>query len=126
VSGIDPTNVVGVYQQDRWSNGGAHGLVDAVSHDGGQTWPVHSWAHFSTCSGGTAANGGDFDRASDPWVTLANGHAYFMSLSASTDLRTSAMLVAKSTDGGEGASRSPSSRSPVNEKSPRFPAGFGS
>jgi len=101
VNPTDPNNVIGVYQQDRWSNGGAHGLVAAVSHDGGQTWPVHSWAHFSTCSGGTAANGGDFDRASDPWVTFSpNGHAYFMSLSASADLRTSAMLVAKSTDGG--------------------------
>jgi hypothetical protein len=102
VNPTDPTNVVGVYQQDRWSNGGAHGLVAAVSHDGGQTWPVHSWAHFSTCSGGTPANGGDFDRASDPWLSFSpNGHAYFMSLSASADLRTSAMLVAKSTNGGD-------------------------
>jgi hypothetical protein len=102
---VNPTNtqnVIGVYQQDRWSNGGAHGLVAAVSNNGGQTWPVHSFAHFSTCSGGTPANGGDFDRASDPWVTFSpNGHAYFMSLSASADLRTSAMLVAKSTDGGQ-------------------------
>jgi hypothetical protein len=101
VNPTDPDNIIGVYQQDRWNNGGAHGLVAAVSHDGGQTW-THSWAHFSTCSGGTPANGGDFDRASDPWVTFApNGHAYFMSLSASADLRTSAMLVAKSTDGGD-------------------------
>jgi hypothetical protein len=102
VNPTDPTNVIGVYQQDRWSNGGAHGLVAAVSDDGGQTWPVHSWAHFSFCSGGTAANGGDIDRASDPWVTFSpNGQAYFMSLSASADLLTSAMLVAKSTDGGD-------------------------
>src|SRR6266508_2225659 len=101
VNPTNPDNIIGVYQQDRWNNGGAHGLVAAVSHDGGQTW-THSWAHFSTCSGGTAANGGDFDRASDPWVTFApNGNAYFMSLSASADLRTSAMLVAKSTDGGD-------------------------
>ena len=101
VNPTDPSNVVAVYQQDRWSNGGAHGLVAAVSHDGGQTWPVHSWAHFSTCSGGTVANGGDFERASDPWLSFSpNGDAYFMSLSASADLRTSAMLVAKSTDGG--------------------------
>ena len=101
VNPTNPDNIIGVYQQDRWSNGGAHGLVAAVSHDGGQTW-AHSFAHFSTCSGGTPANGGDLDRASDPWVTFSpNGHAYFMSLSANADLRTSAMLVAKSTDGGD-------------------------
>src|SRR5919201_6049769 len=64
VNPTDPDNIVGVYQQDRWSSGGAHGLVAAVTHDGGQTWS-HSWAHFSTCSGGTAANGGNSDRASD-------------------------------------------------------------
>jgi hypothetical protein len=101
VNPTDPGNVIGVYQQDRWSNGGAHGLVTSTSFDGGATW-AESWAHFSICAGGNVANGGDFQRASDPWVTFApNGDAYFMSLSASADLRTSAMLVAKSTDGGD-------------------------
>src|SRR6266487_1507140 len=31
-------NVVGVWQQDRWSNGGAHGLVAGSSSDGGLSW----------------------------------------------------------------------------------------
>ena len=101
---VNPTNannIVAVYQQDRWNNGGAHGLVTAVSHDGGNTWS-RTWAHFSFCSGGTAANGGDFDRASDPWVTFApNGDAYQISLSASADLLTSGILVSRSTDGGD-------------------------
>src|SRR5256886_4686219 len=65
-----PSNIVGVFQQDRWSNGGAHGLVASTSHDGGATW-TESWAHFSTCSGGTAANGGNYDPASRPGVTFA-------------------------------------------------------
>jgi hypothetical protein len=33
---VDPANalhVVGVFQQDRWSNGGAHGLVTSTSFD---------------------------------------------------------------------------------------------
>src|SRR5512139_2747831 len=64
VNPTNPNNIVAVYQQDRWSNGGSHGLVTAVSHNGGQTWS-HTWSHFSFCSGGTAANGGDFERASD-------------------------------------------------------------
>jgi hypothetical protein len=100
---VNPTNlanIVAVYQQDRWSNGGAHGLVTAVSYNGGATWST-TFAHFSFCSGGTAANGGDFDRASDPWVTFApNGDAYQISLSASADLLTSGILVSKSIDGG--------------------------
>ena len=101
---VNPTNannIVAVYQQDRWNNGGARGLVTAVSHDGGSTWS-RTWAHFSFCSGGTVANGGDFDRASDPWVTFApNGDAYQISLSASADLLTSAILVSRSGDGGD-------------------------
>ncbi len=101
VNPTNPNNIVGVFQQDRWSDGGAHGLVTAVSHDGGNTWSS-TWAHFSFCSGGTVANGGDFDRASDPWVTFApNGDAYQISLSASADLLTSAILVSKSSDGGD-------------------------
>src|SRR5437762_11767836 len=101
VNPADPSNIIGVFQQDRWSNGGAHGLVASTSHDGGATW-TESWAHFSTCSGGTAANGGDYGRASDPWVTFApNGAVYQISLSASADLTVSAVLVSKSTDGGD-------------------------
>jgi hypothetical protein len=100
VNPTNPNNIVAVYQQDRWSNGGAHGLVTAYSFNGGTTW-TRTFAHFSFCSGGTPVNGGDFDRASDPWVTFApNGDAYQISLSASADLLTSAMLVSKSTDGG--------------------------
>ena len=101
VNPANPSNIVGVFQQDRWSNGGAHGLVASTSHDGGSTW-TESWAHFSNCSGGTAANGGDYARASDPWVTFApNGDVYQISLSASADLTVSAVLVSKSTDGGD-------------------------
>ena len=100
VNPTNPQNIIGVFQQDRWSNGGSHGLVTSVSHNGGKTW-TSTWAHFSFCSGGTVANGGDFDRASDPWVSFApNGEAYQISLSVSADQRTSAILVSKSTDGG--------------------------
>jgi BNR repeat-like domain len=86
--------LLGIYQQDRWSDGGAHGLVAARSADG-NSW-TESWAAFSDCSGNPA-----YDRASDPWVTFdPNGNAYAISLSASADLITSAVLVAKSSDGG--------------------------
>lgn len=101
VNPTNPKNIIAVFQQDRWSDGGAHGLVAAVTHDGGATWH-ESWAPLSTCAGGTATNGGNYDRASDPWVTFApNGDAYQISLSFSANMITSAVLVSKSTDGGD-------------------------
>ena len=51
----DPSNIIGVYQQDRFSFGGATGLAASVSHDGGLTWST-TFPHFTTCSGGTAEN----------------------------------------------------------------------
>ena len=97
----NPNNMIGVYQQDRWDNGGAHGLVASVTHDGGATW-ARSWAHFSLCSGGTVANGGDFERATDPWVSYSpNGDAYQISLSFNQSDFTNAVLVSKSTNGGD-------------------------
>jgi hypothetical protein len=96
VDPTDPTSVVGVYQQDRWNDGGAHGLMAAASTDEGRSWPTHSFAAFSACSGNP-----DYDRASDPWVTFDTaGNAYQISLSISADQVTSAVLVAKSTDQG--------------------------
>ena len=103
---INPTNaqnLVGVWQQDRWSNGGAQGLLAAYSTDGGQTWAARQ-APFSRCSGGHGLNGGDYARATDPWITFGpTGIAYWMAMTI-TDLpsgdEVSAMRVSRSTDGG--------------------------
>src|SRR5438105_7333570 len=69
----DPAHLVGVWQQDRYSGGGVAGLLASVSFDAGKTWTTTS-APFSHCTGGTAANGGDFffqaeDGIRDPLVT---------------------------------------------------------
>ncbi len=101
----DPSNIIGVWQQDRWSNGGANGLGTGVSYDGGQTWS-RVFVPFSRCAGGNETNGGNYARASDPWVTFApNGDAYQISLSVSGlaprfPNPASAILVSKSGDGG--------------------------
>jgi hypothetical protein len=101
VNPANPTNLVGGWQQDRWSNGGATALVFAYTQDAGRTWHQSVQPKFTRCTGGTAANGGDYERASDPWVSIApNGHAYAMSLSFDAPNDVSAMLVATSTDGG--------------------------
>jgi hypothetical protein len=105
VNPTDSDNIIGVYQQDRYAFGGARGLAAAVTHDGGATWSS-TYPHFSFCAGGTEVNGGDFQRASDPWVTFApNGDAYFISLSVTflgpVSETGTAILVSKSTDGGD-------------------------
>lgn len=93
--------LVGVWQQDRWSSGGANGLIARRSTDGGRTWENTVNPPFSRCVGGNARNGGDYERASDPWVTFApNGDAYFISLSFNDSNPTNAVLVSKSRDGG--------------------------
>jgi hypothetical protein len=97
-------NIVGVWQQDRWSTGGARGLLTGVSQDGGRTW-IQRMAVFSHCTGGNSANGGDYVRASDPWVTFApDGTVYQSSLSFNGGVlaagSSSAILVSRSADGG--------------------------
>jgi ABC-type proline/glycine betaine transport system, ATPase component len=99
VNPTDPSNLIGAFQQDRWSNGGAHGLVASRSVDGGASW-AESFAAFSECAGGDPV----YDRASDPWVTFDTaGNAYQISLSVSTDQVTSAILVSKSKSTDKGA-----------------------
>ncbi len=101
VDPASPSHLIAVFQQDRWSNGGARGLVTAVSADGGSTWTEPKRPTFSTCAGGTAANGGAHDRSSDPWVSIGpDGRAYQVSLSVSAAQTISAILASTSTDGG--------------------------
>jgi hypothetical protein len=102
VNPTDPDNIIAVWQQDRWSNGGARGLKTAFTHNAGTSW-TRTFSHFTQCSGGPAANAGGYARASDPWVTFApNGHAYQISLSINQFSNfATAILVSKSTDGGD-------------------------
>jgi hypothetical protein len=98
---LDSNYLIAGWQQDRWSNGGARSLMSAYSEDGGATWSQVVVPGISKCSGGS------FDRATDPWVTIApNGTAYFMSLSFMEDEPSganggNAILVNRSFDGGQ-------------------------
>src|SRR5919201_7046645 len=95
VSPTNPNDVAGFWQQDRWSDGGSHGLVAAVSHDGGASF-AYSTPHFSRCAGGNAANGGDFGRSSDPWESWApKGDLWAISLSVDRTTTRNAVLAAK-------------------------------
>jgi hypothetical protein len=98
---VDPNNpqhLVGVYQQDRWSNGGSRGIVSAVSTDGGNTWTN------TPLPGVTVNSGGSFLRASDPWVSIGpNGTVYAASLEINdpTHGYLDGFVVNTSTDGGK-------------------------
>jgi hypothetical protein len=80
---VDPANpdhIAGAWQQDRFSDGGAHALATSTSTDGGATWAGETFADFSRCPlfaryGDPAAQepGSEFDRASDPWVSWGAG-----------------------------------------------------
>jgi hypothetical protein len=106
---VDPSNpsiIIGAWQQDRWNNGGSEGNVTATSLNGGTSWTINALTKTSNCTGGTAANGGNFERASDPWVAISpNGNAYLMSLVTDTvqggfDTNPDDMIVSRSTDHG--------------------------
>ena len=98
------SNWVVTWQQDRWSDGGARALPVARSDDGGATWTTLAPAaapRLTLCSGGTKANGGDYERASDPWVSFApNGDLYHIGLAFNRSNGRNAVLVSTSTDGG--------------------------
>jgi hypothetical protein len=96
---VDPTtgNAVAVWQQDRWSDGGARALGTAASSDG------VSWSSlfipWSLCAGGTPP-AGDFRRVTDPWVSFGpDGIGYQVALGF-WYLDESAITASRSLDGG--------------------------
>lgn len=96
----NPAHLVGTWQQDRWSNGGSNAIGTAVSFDGGSTWTQRT-PRVSRCAGGTAGNGGDYNRASDPWVTFAaDGTAFLSALAFDSTTARGAIVASRSVDGG--------------------------
>lgn len=100
-----PENLIAVYHEDRYPNDGANGVLAATSADGGASWSVPALGaqpKFSRCAGGDAANGGDFEKSSDPWVAFgADGTAYFAAVAWNASDAGVAQLVARSTDAGQ-------------------------
>jgi hypothetical protein len=103
------SNIIGAWQQDRWSNGGAQGLVAGFSTDGGATWG-ESTLPFSGCAPNAVLDpftGTPYNRASDPWVSIGpDGTAYAVSLSATNSTvsgggnNDTGVAAATSTTGG--------------------------
>ncbi len=104
---VNPTNtsnLIAEWQENRWSTGGSQALELGASSDGGMTWTLTN-AAFSVCTGGSAGNAGNYQRASNGWLTVSpSGVVYALSLSFSGGAllagSSSGQLVARSTDGG--------------------------
>src|SRR5215469_17040018 len=106
--GTTSVNVIGVWQQDRWNNGGAHGLVAGFSFDGGATWG-ETTLPFSSCAPNAILDpftGAPYDRASDPWVSIGpDGTAYAVGLLATNNTLSgnndTGVAAVTSSDGGK-------------------------
>jgi hypothetical protein len=103
VNPTNPDNIVAFWQQDRWSDGGARGLVAGVSLDGGSSWRSVVIPGISQCSGGT------LPRATDPWLSFGpDGTLHQISLALDIDPPANrpggsgmnALLVSRSVTGG--------------------------
>lgn len=97
INPTNPSNIIGVWQQDRWSNGGSRGLVAGSSFNGGKSWK-ETPLPFSACAPG----GLSYQRASDPWVSFGpDGTAYASALSFDGSDNKNAVAAATSSDGGK-------------------------
>jgi hypothetical protein len=100
-SSAGAVNVIGAWQQDRWSDGGAHGLTAGASFDGGATW-TDVPLPFDACGAPTDATASKYNRASDPWVSIGpDGRAYAVSISINVNTNDNAVLASTSTNGGK-------------------------
>jgi hypothetical protein len=92
-----PENLIALWQQDRWVNGGSRGITAAYSNDGGHTW-ARTTMPFSRCAPG----GVDYNRASDPVVSIGpDGTAYAAALALDSGSSPRfAVASAVSRDGG--------------------------
>ena len=94
-------HLIGVFQQDRWSDGGSRGLVASWSFDGGGTWGFTPLP-FSRCADAAYAGKAlPFERASDSWVSIGpDGTAYASGLAFDARDHRNAVVAATSSDGG--------------------------
>jgi hypothetical protein len=109
VNPANSQNIIGVFQQDRWSNGGAHGLVAGFSSNGGASWG-ETTLPFSVCAPNAILDpftGAPYNRASDPWVSIGpDGTAYAVGLLATNTtvpgggINDTGVAAVTSTNGG--------------------------
>lgn len=96
---VDPLShdqFIGLFQQDRWSDGGSRGIGEVFSSDGGRHVREAAMP-FSSCAPG----GENFERASDPWISFGpDGTAYADALNFDDKDARNGVGAAVSHDGG--------------------------
>ena len=96
VNPADRSNIVGFWQEDRWSTGGARNLVFGTSFDGGATWTN------SPLQGVSRLTGGNYERVTDPWLDFGPSdrvHAASLAFDDTFPFKNG-IFVNTSTDGG--------------------------
>ena len=89
------SNVVGMWQEDRWTTGGSRNLVIGTSFDSGKTWTNIPLQNVSILQGG------EFQRVTDPWVDFGpSNRVYAFSLGFDDTGPDNGLFVTTSTDGG--------------------------
>jgi hypothetical protein len=92
----DPGRVIGVFQQDRWSDGAARGISAVYSANGRDF--QETTLPFSACAPGGLPL---YSRASDPWVSFGpDGTAYAVGLGDDPARNATGVVVATSRNGG--------------------------
>ena len=99
-------NIITMFHQDRWSNGGGNAIGVSVSSDGGTSW-TESAMPWNECVSGTPAGTPlslkGYRRASDPWVSFGpDGIAYASALAFNILVPNwaNSVAVASSANGG--------------------------
>ena len=102
------THLIGQWHEDRWSNGGAHGIGFGASSDSGASW-TNGAMPWSACAPGTPPSLSIYLRNSDPWVSFgpdgtayASGLAFNLGYGANgVPANANAVAVATSNDFGQ-------------------------
>ncbi len=96
VDPLRPNRIVGAWQQDRWSDGGARGIGVTWSADGGRSFTETTLPVSECASGGLA-----YQRASDPWVSIGpDGTVYASALAFDETTPRNTVAASVSYDGG--------------------------
>ncbi|CAN5590952.1 hypothetical protein BH20VER3_BH20VER3_06840 [soil metagenome] len=95
-SPVDPDFLTAVFQEGRFTDGGAVDCGYSVSHDGGLTWTRALIPNLTTVTGGP------YPRATDPVAGIDRNGNIFLCTEAATnaDFSEGIILVSRSLDGG--------------------------
>jgi hypothetical protein len=95
----DSSLMIAMYHQDRWSNGGAHGIGVGASTNGGTSWSQTVFPD-DMCTTPKDDPLHIYQRSSDPWVSFGpDGTAYASALSFNNTNNFNAVVAGTSTDG---------------------------